>query len=57
MFVSNHSPGELQLSQSAQLEPGDTLYQATPVAHRSKVFEAFEDLWKTHVDETSRCPT
>ena len=46
VFVSNHSPGELQLSQSAQLEPGDTLYQATPVAHRSKVFEAFEDLWK-----------
>ena len=46
VFVNSHTPGELQLSHTAQLEPGDALYQSKLVGDRSKVFAAFVDLWK-----------
>ena len=46
VFVAQHNPGHLSLHQTANLEPGDPLYQATCVGNRNAVFAAFVDLWK-----------
>ena len=56
VFVADTTPGQITLEHSAQIEPGDQLYQSTWVSSRAKVFEAFVALWKPMWTKHSDAP-
>ena len=55
LFVDEHVPGNIRLHQSAQLETGDPIYQATSLGERSAVFAAFHGPVEANVDSPPGC--
>ena len=45
LYAAEHQPGKLTLDQAANVEVGDSLYQAKVIGDHQEIFAAFKQLW------------